>query len=128
MVYVNLAINWAIALGIKDKKVYKYLKKYYRYTRIIHSSKKNCYMIVFSGWLFRHKYGRETFSGTHTFYLTDVHEHRITYYRHDQPFKKFEMLRHLTPPTECGRQGEVYQIDIHTGVAVIKIGIYWFGK
>ena len=29
MVYISLAVKWAMVCGVKDKKVYKHLKKYY---------------------------------------------------------------------------------------------------
>jgi len=131
MVYVNLAINWAIALGIKDKKVYKHLKKHYHYRNVQENPKCN-YLVAGSGWWIYRKVLCEDFIGMQTFYCTDIHEMRITYWAIDRGevyVKKFELMRHLTMPDAVyGTRGEVYRVDPHLGIAVTKLGTYWFGK
>lgn len=130
MVYVNLAINLAIALGVKDKKVYKHLKKHYHFVDR-DENKKNHVMNVHSGWWIyysRYLHGSD-FIGMHTFYLTDIHEMRITYWSIDGAVKKFELMRHLTMPDAVyGTSGEVYRVDPYLDISIKKLHTYWFGK
>ena len=129
MVYVNLAINWAIALGIKDKKVFKHLKKHYHHVLM---RERKIDLQVVSGWrLYKflayvpHDY---IFVGMYTLYDKTWHETRISYFTNRGLKKEFELMRHLTMPDAAhGNRGEVYLLDQH-GLAVSKLGTYWFGK
>lgn len=50
MVFITLAVKWAMACGVKDRKVYKYLKKYY-YQHLV--TKGQGPVIITNGWAYQ---------------------------------------------------------------------------
>lgn len=80
MVFVNLAVNLAISLGVKDKKAYKNLKKHYYIKRKIVSDEENQVKEITSGWPILQTSSTK-FIGTKTLYHVDSHETRIWYYK-----------------------------------------------
>lgn len=66
MIYINLAVKWAMACGVKDKKIYRYLKKYYYQHKITNDTTG---ITISNGWyLFNPFHFVKIFRGVTYFY------------------------------------------------------------
>lgn len=79
MVFVNIAVNFAIALNVKDKKQYKNLKKHYYIKRKIVRDNTKKVMKITSGWYILNL-TLVKFIGKKCLYNMDSHETIIWYY------------------------------------------------
>lgn len=84
MVFITLAVKWAMACGVKDRKVYKHLKKYYYQHRV---EKQPGAIVITNGWAYQRSVGFFPYIGIRYIHFEWDGTTNLVVYRNDSVFR-----------------------------------------